>query len=70
LWISQIYTRKALLEDPKLGSPIHLPEILYLEILVGKMSAQETTVFDGLPSIGDDLLAKDARGFPRYTLDK
>ena len=35
LWISQIYTRKALLEDPKLGSPIHLPEALYLEILVG-----------------------------------
>jgi hypothetical protein len=34
------------------------------------MSAQETTVFDGVPSIGDDLLAKDARGVPRYTLDK
>jgi hypothetical protein len=70
LWISQIYTRKALLEDPKLGSPIHLLETLYLEILVGQMSSQETTVFDGIPAIGDDLLAKDARGNPRYTLDK
>ena len=70
LWISQVYTRKALLEDSKLGSPIFLPETLYLELLVGQMSAQETTVFDGLPSIGDDLLAKDARGIPRYTLDK
>jgi hypothetical protein len=70
LWISQVYTRKALLEDPKLGSPIHLPETLYLEILVGQMSSQETTVFDGIPAIGDDLLAKDARGAPRYTLDK
>ena len=51
LWISQVYTRKALLEDPKLGSPIHLPETLYLEILVGQMSAQETTVFDGIPPL-------------------
>jgi len=70
LWVSQVYTRKALLEDSKLGSPVHLPEALYLEILVGQMSAQETTVFDGIPSIGDDLLSKDARGAPRYTLDK
>ena len=70
LWISQVYTRKALLEDSKLGSPIHLPEALYLEILVGQMSAQETTVFDGIPSIGDDLLSRDARGALRYTLDK
>jgi hypothetical protein len=37
LWISQIFTRKALLEDPKLGTPIALPESLYLEILVGQM---------------------------------
>ncbi len=70
LWVSQTYTRRALLEDPKLGSPIHLPEALYLEILVGQMSAQETTVFDGIPSIGDDLLAKDGRGNLRYTLVK
>jgi hypothetical protein len=70
LWISQVYTRKALLEYSKFGSPIHLPEALYLEILVGQMSAQETTVFDGIPSIGDDLLSRDARGALRYTLDK
>jgi hypothetical protein len=29
LWISQILTRKALLEDPKLGTPVFLPESLY-----------------------------------------
>ncbi len=68
LWISQILTRKALLEDPKLPSPIFLPEALYLELLVGQMSAQETTVFD-CPSIGDDLSAKDARGRVKYTLE-
>jgi hypothetical protein len=61
LWISKVLTRKALLEDPKLPSPIVLPESLYLELLVGQMSAQETTVFD-CPSIGDDLSAKDHRG--------
>jgi hypothetical protein len=55
LWISQILTRKALLEDPKLGTPIALPESLYLEILVGQMSAQEATVFENYPSIGDDI---------------
>jgi hypothetical protein len=70
LWISQVFTRKALLEDPKLGTPIALPESLYLEILVGQMSAQETTVFDDCPSIGDDLHEKDWTGKNRYTLDK
>ena len=69
LWISQVLTRKALLEDPKLPSPIVLPEALYLELLVGQMSAQETTVFD-CPSIGDDLSAKDARGRVKYTLER
>jgi hypothetical protein len=39
LWISQVLTRKALLEDSKLRAPIHLPECLYLELLVGQMSA-------------------------------
>jgi hypothetical protein len=70
LWISQILTRKALLEDPKLGSPIALPESLYLEILVGQMSAQETTVFEDCPLIGDDLQEKDWTAKNRYTLDK
>jgi hypothetical protein len=64
-----IYTHKALLEDPKLGTPVLLPEPLYLEILVGQMSAQETTVFD-CPAIGDNLLAKDLQGRYKYTLDK
>jgi hypothetical protein len=70
LWISQILTRKALLEDPKLPAPIQLPECLYLEILVGQMSAQETTVFDHCPAIGDDLLQTTASGQMKYTLDK
>ena len=68
LWISQVLTKKALLEDPKLPAPVLLPEALYLEILVGQMSAQETTIFDHCPSIGDDLSTKDARGRPKYTL--
>ncbi len=70
LWISQILNRKALLEDPKLHTPILLPECLYLEILVGQMSAQETTVFDGCPAIGDDLTQTTVTGKARYTVDK
>jgi hypothetical protein len=69
LWISQILTRKALVEDPKLPAPVFLPEALYLELLVGQMSAQEATVFD-CSSIGDDLSAKDMRGRPKYVLDR
>ncbi len=30
LWVSQVLTRRALLEDPQLPSPILLPEILYI----------------------------------------
>ncbi len=70
LWISQVLTRKTLLEDPKLPAPIQLPECLYLEILVGQMSAQETTDFDHCPSIGDDLLQKTLMGQQKFTLDK
>jgi hypothetical protein len=70
LWISQVLTKKTLLEDPKLLSPVLLPEALYLELLVGQMSAQETTIFEYCPSIGDDLSAKDARGRAKYTLDR
>jgi hypothetical protein len=69
LWISQILTRKALLEDPKLPAPIILPEALDLELLVGQISAQEMTFFD-CPSIGDDLSAKDARERFKYTLER
>ncbi len=70
LWISQILTRKALLEDPKLPAPIQLPECLYMEILVGQMSAQETTVFDHCSAIGDDLLQTTTSGQMKFTLDK
>jgi hypothetical protein len=70
LWISKVLTRKALLEDPKLPAPVLLPEALYLELLVGQMSAQETTIFDYCPSIGDDLSARDARGRLKYTLER
>ena len=70
LWVSQVMTRKALLEDTKLDNPITLPESLYLEILVGQMSAQETTVFDGCPAIGDNLSAVNSRGAKRFTLEK
>jgi hypothetical protein len=66
LWISQVLTRKALLEDPKLRAPIQLPECLYPELLVGRMSA----VFENCPAIGDDLLQKDLSGRTRFTLDK
>jgi hypothetical protein len=58
------------LEDPKLPAPIQLPECLYLEILVGQMSAQETTVFKHCPSIGDNLLQKTLMGQKWFTLDK
>ncbi len=44
LWISQVMTRRALLEDPRLLTPVMLPETLYLELTVGQMSAQETTL--------------------------
>jgi hypothetical protein len=70
LWISQILTRKALLEDPKLPAFIQLPECLHLEILVKQMSAQGTTVFDHCPAIGDDFLRKTVLGPRRFTLEK
>jgi hypothetical protein len=43
VWISQVLTRRALLEDTRLPTPIVLPETLYLELTVGQMSAQEET---------------------------
>jgi hypothetical protein len=70
LWVSQVMTRKALLEDTKLNNRVTLPESLYLEILAGQMSTQETTVFENCPSIGDDLSATNLRGTRRFTLDK
>jgi hypothetical protein len=61
-------TRCALLEDPRLPIPVMLPETLYLELTVGQMSAQETTLFE-FPCIGDDLNEKDRSGGPKFTLD-
>jgi hypothetical protein len=69
LWLSQVMTRRALLEDPKLPAPIRLPETLYMELTVGQLSAQETTVID-CPCIGDDLNETDRAGRLVWTLDK
>jgi hypothetical protein len=68
LWISQVMTRRALLEDPRLPTPVMLPETLYLELTVGQISAQETTLFE-FPCIGDDLNERDRQGNHRFTLD-
>jgi hypothetical protein len=46
VWISQVLTRRALLEDIKLPLPILLPETLYLELTVGQMSHQETNLLN------------------------
>jgi hypothetical protein len=69
VWISQVLTRRALLEDPKLPTPILLPEPLYLELTVGQMSHQETTLFE-CPCIGDDLSEKDSSGDLEWTLER
>jgi hypothetical protein len=62
-------TRRALLEDTKLPAPVILPEILYLELTIGQMSAQESTLFE-FPCIGDDLNIRDDSKKLRYTLDR
>jgi hypothetical protein len=64
VWISQVLTRRALLEDTKLPTPIILLETLYLELTVGQMSAQETTLFE-CPCIDDDLNLRDRSGHLR-----
>ena len=69
VWISQVLTRRALLEDSRLPTPIVLPETLYLELTVGQMSAQETTLFE-CPCIGDDLNARNRAGQMRWTLER
>jgi hypothetical protein len=69
LWLSQVMTRRALLEDPKLPAPIGLPETLYLELTVGQLSAQETAIFD-CACIGDDLNETYKSGRYVWTLDK
>ncbi len=69
VWISQILTRRALLEDTRLPTPIVLPETPYLELTVGQMSAQETTLFE-CPCIGNDLNARTRTGQMRWTLER
>ena len=61
-------TRRALLEGPRLPTPVMLPETLYLELTVGQMSAQETALFE-FPCIGYDLNVKNRSGDPKFTLD-
>ncbi len=61
LWVLQVLTRKALLEDSRLSTPVTLPEALYLELTLGQMMPAENTVFD-IPAIGDDLTIVDLRG--------
>jgi hypothetical protein len=68
LWLSQVMTRRALLEDPKLPAPIMLPETLDMELTVGQLSTQKTTVFD-CPCIGDDLDKRDRNRLYVWTLD-
>jgi hypothetical protein len=69
VWISQVLTRRALLEETKLPTPIMLPETLYLELTVGQMSHQETTLFE-CPCIGDDLNERDRSGNLKWTLER
>jgi hypothetical protein len=69
VWISQVLTRRALVEDTKLPTPIILPQTLYLELTVGQMSAQETTLFE-CPCIGGDLNVRDRSGNLRWTLER
>jgi hypothetical protein len=69
VWISQVLTHRALLEDTKLPTPIKLPETLYLELTVGQMSHQETTLFE-CPCIDDDLNARRRAGNLIWTLER
>ena len=69
LWISQLTSKRALLEDKDLASPILLPEIIYLELALGRLSPQECNTFS-IPTLGDDLMEKDGRGNSVWTLAK
>ena len=40
LWVSQVTSKRALLEDKDLRHPILLPEIVYLELVLGRISPQ------------------------------
>jgi hypothetical protein len=58
-----------LLEYTKLPTPVTIPETLYLELTVGQMSAQETTLFE-CPCIGDDLNARNHSEQMKLTLER
>jgi hypothetical protein len=68
VWISQVLTRRALLEDTKFPTPTILPETLYMELTLGQMSHQETTLFE-CPCIGDDLNEKGRSGDLLWSLE-
>ncbi len=68
LWISQLTSKRALLEDKELKSPILLPpEIIYLELALGRFSPLEGNTF-AIPTLGDDLFGLDRRGRHIWTL--
>jgi hypothetical protein len=67
LWVSQVTSKRALLEDKDLRHPILLPEIVYLELVLGRISPQEANTFE-IPTLGDDLSATNSRGKPVWTL--
>jgi hypothetical protein len=67
LWISQLTSKRALLEDKELTSPILLPEIIYLELALGRFSSVECNTF-AIPTLGDDLSEKDRKGRNIWTL--
>jgi hypothetical protein len=69
LWISQLTSKRALLEDKELKSPILLPEIIYLELALGRFSSLECNTFS-IPTLGDDLMERDAYDNARWTLAK
>jgi hypothetical protein len=67
LWISQVLTRKALLEDPKLPASIYPKPSTWSSSWAKCLHRR--LHFD-CPSIGDDLSAKDGRGRAKYTLER
>ncbi len=58
------------MKTPNFLHPLsYAPVTLYLELSIGQMSAQETTIFE-CPFIGDDLNARDRSGSMRWTLER
>ena len=61
LWISQITSKRASLEDKDLQCPIILPEIIHFELALGQLSPQECNTF-AVTTLGDKLHVKNKRG--------